>query len=164
MYRKEFGAGENKMDTNKCADGFMIYLSIHEAIIELGKTNPKDAFEYYQALANYNFYNEEYNGDNPMIKIMAKQQYPLIDNQRERYSKAVKGGRNKKDQIDWNELLEAAKSGQFQTLQSLGEHFGTSGQNIGKRLKYHNLKLADLIPKNQNKTGLERIKELEKEN
>lgn len=144
---------------NLCATGYTIYLSVHEAILELGKSNPALAFEYYKALANYNFYNEEYQGDNVMIRLMAKQQYPLIDNQRARYNKSIKGGQSKREQIPWEKIEAAAKTGQFHTLQSLGVYFGTSGQNIGKRMKNKGTSLPELIQK-----GIDEVLETKSEN
>lgn len=130
---------------NLCAEGFLIYLSVYNAIKQIGQSDPKLAFEYFAALADYNFYGIEYEGSNIMVKVMAEQQYPLIDKQRERYNKSVKGGQAKKQQIPWEDIVAAAKSGEYTTLESIGVKFGTSGQNIGRRLKTHNLTLDELI-------------------
>ena len=140
----------NNDTNNLCAEGFTIYLSTYEALVQLAESDPKLAFEYFAALANYNFYGEEYNGANIMVKLMAQQQYPLIEKQRERYNKSIKGGQSKKEQIPWEDIVAAAQTGEYTTLQALGVRFGTSGQNIGRRLKNHNTSLAELIEQGKN--------------
>lgn len=144
--------GDYSMDKrdNLCAEGFLIYFSVYDAIKQIGQSDPKLAFEYFAALADYNFYGEEYKGSNIMVKVMAEQQYPLIDKQRERYNQSVKGGQSKKEQIPWEDIVAAAQSGEYTTLQALGVRFGTSGQNIGRRLKTHNVSLNELIEQGRN--------------
>lgn len=149
MYKYDGRIYMDKHD-NLCAEGFLIYLSVYEAIKQIGQSDPKLAFEYFAALADYNFYGVEYKGSNIMIKVMAEQQYPLIDKQRERYNQSVKGGQSKKEQIPWDDIVAAAQSGEYTTLQALGVRFGTSGQNIGRRLKTHNITLNELIEQGRN--------------
>ena len=99
----------------------------------------------YMALMNFAFYGQEYKGDNLIVEMFMDQQYPLIEKQNERYNKAIKGGQSKKDQIPWEEIEAAAMTGQYTSLASLGQKFGTSGQNIGRRMQSHGTTLKQLI-------------------
>ena len=132
-------------NNNICNEAFTLLLSTYNAIKQMAQLDVNSAFEYFAALADYNFYGKEYSGSNIMIKIMAEQQYPLIDKQNERYNKAIKAGQSKQKQIPWEDIEAAARTGKFDTYQALGVHFGTSGQNIGRRFKTKGLTLADLI-------------------
>ena len=117
-----------------CAEGYMLYYTTHHLIEQMAEQDPNQALEFYLAIARYNFYGEIYTGPNFMIKYLFEQQVPLIDKQRDRYAKAKQGGKNG-ESISFDAILAAISTGKYTTLAAVGEALGTSGQNIGKRLK-----------------------------
>ena len=132
-------------ELNLCTDAFTVYYSTHKVIEKMSTRDPQTAIEMYLALMNFAFYGEEYKGENLIVEMFMDQQYPLIEKQNERYNKAIKGGQSKKEQIPWEEIVAAAQTGQYSSLASLGQKFGTSGQNIGRRMQSHGTTLKQLI-------------------
>ena len=127
-----------------CADGFLIYLSTHQTIERIARKDPQLALELYLALARYNFYGEEYTGDDLLVESVFNSEKEHFDRQRDRYAKAKNGGR-KNETIPFETILATIATGKYTTLAAVGEALGTSGQNIGRRLKTQNLDFKQLV-------------------
>lgn len=131
-------------ESEVCATGYTIYYTTHHLIEQMAERSPEQALEFYLAVSRYNFYGEYYNGTDFMVKYLFEQQVPLIDKQREKYAKAKQGGRNG-ESIPFETILATIGSGQYTTLVAVGEALGTSGQNIGKRLKARGMDFKELV-------------------
>ena len=133
-------------ESEKCADGFLLYYSTYCAIEEILQEDrdPDSALETFIALCRYNFYGEEYNGTNRITRALFRTERQHIDNQRAKYSKAKQGGRAG-ERIPFETILQTIATGQYTTLSAVGEALGTSGQNIGKRLKGRGMDFKELL-------------------
>lgn len=131
-------------DADAYAEGYTIYYSNQKVIENLARQNPQQALEFYLAISRYNFYGEEYTGDDYIVQALFTTQKPLIEKQREKYAKAVHGGQ-KNATIDLADIVAAIKTCQYKSMSKLGEHFGVSGQAIGQRLKRAGLDFKTLI-------------------
>ena len=128
------------MEQERIAEGFMLYASMWEEYEEMYNDDPALAAEYLRALGRYNFYGEEYKGPIPTIRYIMKTQMELIDNQRIRYNKAVKGGKGGAAITD-EELIDAVNSGEYASQAELGRAFGVSRQAINQRMRKLGLEL-----------------------
>lgn len=128
------------MEQERIAEGFMLYASMWEEYEEMYNDDPALAAEYLRALGRYNFYGEEYKGPIPTIRYIMKTQMELIDNQRIRYNKAVKGGKGNNSITD-EELIDAVNSGEYASQAELGRAFGVSRQAINQRMRKLGLEL-----------------------
>ena len=128
------------MEQERIAEGFMLYASMWEEYEEMYNDDPTLAAEYLRALGRYNFYGEEYKGPIPTIRYIMKTQMELIDNQRIRYNKAVKGGKSGNSITD-EELIDAVNSGEYASQAELGRAFGVSRQAINQRMRKLGLEL-----------------------
>lgn len=129
----------------RIADGFMIYASMWDEYEEMYNDDPALAAEYLRALGRYNFYGEEYSGEYREIRYIMKTQMELIDNQRIRYNKAVKGGKGNNVFTD-DELRAAIASGKYTSKAELGRAFGVSRQAVAQRMSRLGLELSVAQP------------------
>lgn len=149
-------------ESEVCAEGFLIYLSTHQTIERIAAKAPLEALQVYLALSRYNFYGEEYTGDSLLVESVFNSERQHIDNQRSRYAKAKQGGR-KGETIPFDEILSTIATGRYSTLAAVGEALGTSGQNIGKRLKNQGYDFKQLLAqaqsqlRNANETAVHQV-------
>lgn len=137
-------------ESERCAEGYLLYFSTYRALEAMAQNNPEDALQAFIALCRYNFYGEEYKGTNSAANLVFMMEKEHIDSQRVRYAKAKQGGRAG-ETIPFDTILSTIATGQYTTLASVGEALGTSGQNIGKRLKNQGFDFKQLVKQAQEK-------------
>lgn len=96
--------------------------------------NEKEALEFILSLGRYNFFGEEYSGENDLIRYQLMQRSVGIDNTKIKYQQAKNGGKANAKVSD-EELWDAWQSGQYRSKAELGRQFGITGQAVGQRLK-----------------------------
>lgn len=135
-------------------EGLLIYASMVENFRALKETNPEWALEYMSALIDYSFDGVVYEGNNIAIKMALNSEMVMIDNQRIRYNKAVKGGSAQK--VTDEQILEAFSSQEFKNVTEAARYIATnyapdgkfSRQALTKRLESIGLSFEELSSQN----------------
>lgn len=134
--------------------GFLMYPSMVANFRKLKNVDPNLALEYISALIDYSFDGTEYEGGNIIIEMALSSEMEMIDNQRVRYAKAVKGGSAVK--VTDEQILEAFNAQGFKNVTEAARYIAAnyapdgkfSRQALTKRLESLGLSFEELSSQN----------------